>query len=341
MNAPRQRASVVQVCSRCGAKWRVPGGPAQWCPRCNGALLAPGAEGPRRTVRWVARRPDANVVKPAPAAAPPVATPRYSYIPRWGFVDHPANWQPEPQSRLAVLGAKAVPLLAATAIMFTLAALAEAGRYGILLRNRTRLIDPTLLAVSDATVWATGILAPLLAVAAAVACVGWLRAARQREFQRVDRRDTRSTRILALGCLVPVVNLVFPGVFLEEFTRAALPRVRTLIRVWWCAWVFGAVVAVASVLWHFSGSYQGEADSVSFNAFADVVAACVALLTILVIRTIDGHDVLGRRRAPKRWTVATGPARPVIEPVRSAAERKAEREDERKDETAQQEVMAK
>ena len=337
MNAPRQRTSVVQVCSRCGAKWRVPGGPAQWCPRCNGTLLAPGADGPRRTVRWVARRPDANVVKPAAVPAPPVATPRYSYIPRWGFVDLPDYRQTEPRSRLAVLGAKAVPFLAAAAIMFVLAALAEAGRYGILLRNRTRLIDPTLLAVSDATVWATGVLAPLLAIVAAVACVGWLKAARQRAFQRLDRNDPRSTRTLALGCLVPVVNLVFPGVFLEEFTRTALPRTRKIIRVWWCAWVFGAAIAVASVLWHFSGSLQGEADSVSFNAFADIVAACVALLTILVIRTIDGHDVLGRRRTPKRWTVATGPARPVIEPVRSAAERK----DERKDETAQQEVMAK
>ncbi len=53
--------------------------------------------------------------------------------------------------------------------MFGLATLAEAFRYGLLVFNRVRLVDPLTLAISDAMVWSTQLSGPLVAVAAAVA----------------------------------------------------------------------------------------------------------------------------------------------------------------------------
>ena len=87
---------VIQVCSQCGTRWNVRDRQRGWCPRCNGALMAPvnppdprwspGATshpptrppGPQRGgprlpqgFRWIAVRPG-----PPPAAASPSSSPR-------------------------------------------------------------------------------------------------------------------------------------------------------------------------------------------------------------------------------------------------------------------------
>lgn len=292
-----------------------------WCPRCRGVLLSPGpidAPPERRNYRWVARRPGQlgrrRVVPKRRAAAP---TPRYTEIPRWGLRDEPPRPRTARRRPLRVLAERVYGLLTAVAVVFALAAGAELGRYLILLRNRTRLIEPLLLAVSDAMVIGTSLIALILALPAAVGAVGWLNEVRRAEFARMERSDPRSVRMLALGCLVPVVNLLWPGVFLTEVVSE--PRAVRAVRIWWSAWVLGGILSAASLMWRPAGSLQAEADGVLFTALTDAVAAAVAVLTLWAIRVIEGRDLRGRSRNSRRWVVATDPAVPVIEPVRPGA----------------------
>ncbi|MBJ8346323.1 DUF4328 domain-containing protein [Antrihabitans sp. YC2-6] len=317
--APR---TTIQVCGQCGVRWQVPRPPAQRCPKCHGALLPPyTVDPPRRTFRWVARKPsrgDGHVLQPPQAATP---TPRYTETPRWGLHDPAPVPTPVRQEGISTLARLAAPTLAATAIMFGLASIAEIARYCVLLRNRTRLIDPALLAGSDSAVWSTSLLGALLLISSAIATTGWLIAARRRAFAKQGRRDPRRPWTIAIGCLVPIVNWVYPGVFLTEVAAAEFDgsppvRIRRLVVAWWCAWVFSVGFAIFNGLWWLRDSLQDEANGVLYSATGDLIAAGVAVLTILVIRTLDGDDVLGRQRVPRRWVVATGPVTPVIEPIR-------------------------
>ena len=320
-------SNSVQLCARCGARWPVQMQPMQWCPRCNSALAAPtpadAARAPvaRRTYRWVARRPDATLPVRRRPAGPDAQgpTPSYHQTPRWGLLDPPPARETRPPTGLAALAERAPFCSSATAVFFALAALAELGRYAVLLENRTRLIPPLVLALSDTAVWMMSIIATVLAVVTAVSAVGWLRAARIREFAAAGHSDPRRLRTLVLGCLVPVVNLVMPGVFLTELARDGMPARRKLVRLWWAAWVLGGAMAVAALVWRSADSLQLRADGVLFTAATDLVAMGVALLTHRLMREFDGRELNGTARSPKRWTPAVGPARPVIEPIRPAS----------------------
>ncbi|WP_330233847.1 DUF4328 domain-containing protein [Nocardia sp. NBC_00508] len=283
-------------------------------------LLSPApidAPADRRNYRWVARKPD-HRTRAQPPGTPPAAarTPRYAQMPRWGLIDSPPQNGAAPRRPLGRLTDSATKLLAATAAVFVLAALAELARYAVLLRNRTRLIHPGVLFASDALVVLAGVFALVFALLAAIGTLGRLIEIRQAVYAEAGQRDPRSPRVLAFGCLVPVVNLLWPGIFLTEV--AALrgdPRSRRAIRIWWAAWVVGGGVALAALLWRNADSLQVKADGVLFTAFADAIAAVVALLTLWVLRTIDGRDLLGRSRSARRWLIAVDPAVPVIEPV--------------------------
>lgn len=317
-------STVVQPCARCGARWAVHGAPMHWCPRCRGVLLSPGpvdAPPERRNYRWVARKPEhRGRGGRRPQAAAAAGTPRYTEIPRWGLRDIPAEPGAAPASRLERAAAAAGRLLVWTALAFGLAALAELGRYAILLYNRTRLVAPLLLRVSDAAVLTFAVLAAALALLAAVATVARLIELRAAAYAAVGRRDPRSPRTLLLGSLVPVLNLVWPGVFLTEaLTGRSDPRALRLIRIWWVAWVLGGIVAVAALGWRAADSLQAKADGVLFTALTDLVAACVALLTLAVLNALHGRDVRGRARAARRLTMAADPAVPVIEPLHRTA----------------------
>ncbi|GGL25652.1 membrane protein [Nocardia jinanensis] len=317
-------STVVQPCARCGTRWAVQGPPMHWCPRCRGVLLSPGpidAPPERRNYRWVARRPGRldRSARTSEGGRRAAGTPRYSEIPRWGLRDRPV---PDHESD----GHRARPLsaltrwthaaLLATAVLFAVSALAEAGRYLILLRNRTRLIEPPLLWFSDALVNTAALFALIMALVAAFATLGWLIEARRVTFAAAGGSDPRSPRMLALGCLIPVINLIWPGVFLTEVVSGhADPRARTAVRIWWAAWVFGGMVTVAALYWRTADSLQAKADGVLFTAFTDVAAAGVAVLTLWVVRTIEGRDLRGRNRLARRWVVAVDPATPLIEPV--------------------------
>ncbi|WP_280453045.1 DUF4328 domain-containing protein [Nocardia cyriacigeorgica] len=214
-------STVVQPCARCGARWAVQqAAPMHWCPRCRGVLLSPGpidAPAERRNYRWVARRPDHRPRgSVAPGRTGPTPTPHYTEVPRWGLRDEPAREPVAARPPLSVLAGWLPALLIATALMFAIAAGSELGRYLLLLRNRTYLIDPLLLKFSDAMVNASALFAAVLALLAAVAAVGWLIQARRAVYEGRGLRDPRSPRMLVLGCVIPVVNLLWPGVFLSE-----------------------------------------------------------------------------------------------------------------------------
>ncbi|GEM34312.1 hypothetical protein NN3_53190 [Nocardia neocaledoniensis NBRC 108232] len=292
-----------------------------WCPRCRGVLLSPGrvdAPASQRNYRWVARRPDHRLRKAANStvAAPPGPTPRYTEVPRWGLLDPPPAPARTPARPLRGIAESRDVLLVLTALAFLVAAAAEYGRYLILLRNRTTLIPSWLLWISDMSVWVFGVIAPLCALATALALVGWLIEARKAAFAAQGRRDPRRRWTVLAGCLVPGVNLIWPGVFLTELVGAKPdPRAERAVRIWWAAWVASGLILVAATLWRDASSLQAEADGVSFTAFSDLCAAAFAVLTLWTVRLLEGRDLRGAPRSAHRWVMAADPAEVVIAPV--------------------------
>lgn len=302
--------TVVQVCARCSAKWPVAGAPAQWCPRCRGVLLSPvdtrqPAPPSGRNFRWVARSPYPPTARRR-GRVPLGPTPRYRQIPRWGLLDPPPEERDEPDSRTEVLADLAPTLLACAALVFGLATLAEGFRYGLLVFNRLRLVDPLTLAISDAMVWSTQLSAPLVALVAAVAVTCRLRVERVRVFAARGLADPRPLRELLVGVLVPGLNLVMPGVYLREIAGDDR-RLLGAIRLWWAAWITGGVLVVVNVLWRNQDSLQARADGVVLSAITAAVGLATALLALLVIRRLEGRDLLGRPPRVARWVNAPRP----------------------------------
>ncbi len=310
--------SAFQVCARCSTRWPVGTRPAVWCPRCHGVLLSPVSIGaPAQGVRnfkWVARAPRKKSGKPRSSSKPRNSeTPRYDEMPRWGLVDRPIPEPDDGESRIERWAVAAPGLLALTGSLLLLAAAAELLRYGILLYNRTRLVDSTTVIISDAFVSFAGLIAIVIGVSAAVASACWLVSRRHSVFERADMRDPRSIRELIIGSLVPGLSLVMPGVFLTELVavRGGADRARLLVavRIWWGLWVFDWALIGAAIWWRTRDSLQAQADGVLFYAFVSLVGACLAVWTIRVMRGVDDLRWRGTNRAaPKRWVVASGRA---------------------------------
>lgn len=306
--------AAFQVCARCATRWPVGTRPAVWCPRCHGVLLSPvsthaPAQG-QRNFTWVARRPRTRSTR-ARSTHPPrrTETPRYDEMPRWGLVDRPALAVAEREPRVDRWAGAAAGLLTLTAALLILAVLAELLRYAILLHNRTRLIDPTLLVVSDALVLFAEIASVIIGIGAAVASVCWLITRRRIFFGRNGTRDPRRARTILVGCLVPVLSLVMPGVFLTELVDARggsdRDRLLVVVRVWWAGWIVDWILVLAAVLWRLRDSLQAQADGVLLSAVVALVGAAVASTTIYLMRSVDGLRLRGgSRAAPTRWVVA-------------------------------------
>lgn len=323
---------MIQVCSRCGTRWNVRDRQRLWCPRCQGALLAPSTgvpaspatspsapqhsgpaapqrrQGPRIPAgyRWIAVRPG--------SAPPPLRgrrvlgpTPRYATTPRWGLPD-PATFRTEQPvehvKRGPSPGLVRFTLIAAAAI-FGCAALIFAIRYGLMIVNRAILLPPL---VGDFAKW-SGIVLAALAFAAVptvlVTLTAWLVGRRAAGYTHRGQQDPRSSSSIWLGCLIPFVNLLWAPVFVIEMAveEGRYSRLRRLIIVWWIVWVLSTAISVFATATSFPDTTQGFADNTLTTTIAYLFAVAVVVLTYRVVMGFVRTPV---ERVGRRWVVAVG-----------------------------------
>lgn len=317
MSAPQGRAQAFQVCARCSTRWAVGARPGTWCPRCHGVLLSPvstraPAQG-TRNFRWVARPAVSSrkVERRSRSASP---TPHYTSTPTWGLRDVPRDPDADRRvGRVERYAANAQNLVLVTAMLLALAAFAEVFRYGILLHNRVRLISPITLAVSDALVYFAQVGALLIGLAALITSSCWLIDQRRRTFAAAGSTDPRSVRTMLLLSMLPLVRIVMPGVYLTEVVRlrggadADVHRELTLVRIWWAVWAASNALVVVQLLWNLRDSLQARADGVLLSAFVALVATVSAVLTLAVMRRLEGRTLRGSALSrPTRWVIASG-----------------------------------
>lgn len=319
MSAPQGRAQAFQVCARCSTRWAVGARPGTWCPRCHGVLLSPvssraPAQG-ARNFRWVARpATSSSRAERRGRSTSPTPTPHYTSTPTWGLRDIPRD--PEADRRVGRVeryAAHAQNLVLVTAMLLGLAAVAEVFRYGILLHNRVRLISPITLAVSDALVYFAQVGALVIGLAALITSSCWLIDQRRRTFAAAGSTDPRSVRTMLLLSMLPLVRIVMPGVYLTEVIRlrggadADVHRELTLVRIWWALWAASNALVIVQLLWNLRDSLQARADGVLLSAFVALVAAVSAVLTLAVMRRLEGRTLRGSALSrPTRWVIATG-----------------------------------
>jgi len=256
-------------------------------------------------VEWVATPPTPPSGQARPAPAGPwlyTGPPRYPAVPRWGF---PALvWRRPtsvPGARTPVTGVAALrgrarlatAMLVLTALFAGLAGAGEIWRYALLLASRTGALTAGAVTAAQVFTVATSVLAMVVGVAAVAAVLAWLfvsmRTAAGQAGVAVPRRDWR----IAASLLVPGVNLVLPGAVLAELEHVVLhrptgvrPRPGPLLRLWWAAWMLGGLLFAGCLLWTLRGGVQAQADGVLLHALTDLVAAAVAVLTVLVVREL-------------------------------------------------------
>lgn len=257
-------------------------------------------------------------------------------MPRWGLLDPLPDEDVEP-GRAETAADLAPTLLVGTAVVFGLAALAEAVRYGVLLYNRTRLVDPLMLALSDAAVWATQVVGPVVALAAAVASGLRLIDLRRRIYAERGLAEPRSPLSILAGLVVPGLNLAMPGVFLTEIADRD-PRLLRAIRTWWVLWVVNGVLVVVLLAWRQRDTLQARADGVLLTAVLAALGAVVALSTLHVLRLFDDADLWGRPLRRRRFTHATGPASSPIAPIVPAAVREQEQARQDRDDVPEEQA---
>ena len=186
--------------------------------------------------------------------------------------------------------------------VFGLAALVHIVRYVLLLINRTSLLPPL---VATGALW-LGVLVSLAAMVATVLAVvvltSWLIARRSAVFKHLGQDDPRPVWALWVGCLVPVVNLVWAPVFVIELAHAedSQARLRGPIVAWWVTWVFSTAIAIFASVTSFTTAPQGVAD----NTVSTIIAYLVGMATVLLLwRVFDGFVHKAVERPLHRWVI--------------------------------------
>jgi hypothetical protein len=247
-------------------------------------------------------------------------------MPGWGFPARP--WRPPSDGAAAaqppVRGAQflagvVVPLLWALAVVALLACAAEVWRYVLLLDSRAGALSADAVAASDALVLAAGVGTVLLALVAGGLLVIWTIRASAAAAERSGSHPSRSPRAVALGWVVPGLNLAVPGAVLAEIEHGALdrpprsrPRPSRAVLGWWALWVTNVVLAAVALAWSYRTGVQAVADGVVLHAVLDAVAAVTAGATALLV----GHltALLAPVAAPRRTllvAVRPSPAAPT------------------------------
>ena len=180
------------------------------------------ARQPGLQTRWVATTPPNTPAGPRPRRiraryAPP---PPYRTPPRWGF--QPSVWMqpappgpPPPPAPVRDLRSASV-LATATAVLYVVAAAAEAWRFALLMRGRTEVLWEPTVRFSDALVTAAGWVALIAAIATALSLLPTtartIEFAARRAAVRPTRTDGQRLRLL----LIPGWNLYGAGVVFGE-----------------------------------------------------------------------------------------------------------------------------
>src|SRR6201996_6099235 len=210
---------MIQVCSQCGTRWNVRDKQRSWCPRCNGALLAPTASetapppspnpgwrgGPRNAprlppgYRWIAVRPGPPP-PPRRRRRPLGPTPRYLSIPRWGLADRvEQHTGPGRVGREAPTAQRIRSAFFVAAVALGAAALVHLLRYLLLVINRDTLLN---WLVADAAALLS-VLASLAAAAAVMTCAvlltRWMIERRTAAVEHAGRAESRTRRALWVG----------------------------------------------------------------------------------------------------------------------------------------------
>jgi hypothetical protein len=200
---------------------------------------------------------------------------------------------PPADEQMRTLAAVAVPLLGLTAMLALVTAGAEAWRYALLLASRSDAVPAGPLRASDVLVVTGGVVSLLSAALAGAVTLGWLVHAHAAAARAAAVMPARRGWQLVVGALVPGLNLVVPGAALAELEHTTLgqhpdhrPRPSRLVIGWWAIWVIGLVLAGTAVLWNLRGGVQARADGVLLHVATDLVAAAVAITTIVVVRRL-------------------------------------------------------
>lgn len=316
---------MIQVCSRCGTRWNVRDRQREWCPRCQGSLLAPtaevqpdwaarpsnaaqpGASGSSQRLpagyRWIAVRPGAPPAARQPRR-PLGPTPRYASIPRWGLHDQFDVAGPTPQTEPSRASALMVRVtLMITLFAFAFAVVVHLARYALLLYNRSKLLNPIVAGVATWLGVVASVLAFFALIATVVVLTNWLISRRAVAYAHHDLVDPRPVWALWLGCLLPVANLFWAPVFVIELARfeGRLTWLRTPIVVWWCGWWVSFLVSAFA----FATSFAQDAQGIANNTVATTVAYLTALAALLLtLRMQRGFEHTAVDRPVTRWVVA-------------------------------------
>jgi len=254
-------------------------------------------------VDWVATPPPGAYQRRQPRFRPRYqGPPSYPVPPRWGFPLLAWRWptsvmgdakapvsvdQVRTRARTA---ANALGLAALTAIW---AAGSEIWRYILLALSRFGALSPTTVGLSDAMVVSASVVSWVASALAILLTLLWLRRARDAAADAAGYAPSRSDLQVVIGLVVPGMNLVVPGSVAAELEHAALrepvdrrPAPSNLIRTWWALWVATGLFVAFTLAWSFRSSVQALADGVLLHAFADLLAAAVAITTTLVVRRI-------------------------------------------------------
>jgi hypothetical protein len=257
-------------------------------------------------VRWVASPPPG--VWPLRRVATPeryTGPPSYPAVPRWGFpnltwrsptaVPGTASDELTPLQRLRVLSRSTVLSLWAFAVLALIAGGAETWRYVLLVQSRDSALSAGVVHVSDTLVVTAGLLVTILAVIPVGLGVWWLFVARLAAADESGAEPARPPRQVALGTLVPGLNLFMAGSIMAELEHAVLRRPPTrrpapsrLVLSWWAAWVLNWLLLAVVICWRLRTGVQAQADSVVLIALSDLSAAGLAVMTALVVRRMTG-----------------------------------------------------
>jgi hypothetical protein len=189
-----------------------------------------------------------------------------------------------------------------TMVVLGVAALVHVVRYGLLIVNRSVLLNKV---VAFAATW-VGVLASVVAmfmvVASAVVLTNWLISRRAASFAHHRRDDPRPIWALRAGCLVPLVNLFWAPVFVIELAgvEERLNWLRRPIVVWWIVWFFSTAVAGFSIATSFTQDPQGIAD----NTVTTIVAYLLGLAALLLaMKVFLGFERQPVEKPAKRWVI--------------------------------------